>query len=122
MNKKGIIISVVASVVAVFVILIAIGLYRQKPAPVSDYRPTIVSPQLKQDTVAKPDNRELYRSDFMEGCLKGVSMYDYCDCTYDYLCDKYGIDTLFDAALNLESANSKAILEDGAEHCIHLFK
>lgn len=68
------------------------------------------------------DSRDVFRADYMEGCMVDANMFDFCTCNYEYLCDKYGVGAMAQAGLNLDSRESKDMIYDGVIHCLEYLK
>lgn len=60
------------------------------------------------------------RMEFNNGCVGGDANYDYCDCVFNYILNKYGESGLIDKALN-NYAELEAATIDGAIQCMHLY-
>jgi len=78
MNNKNIIIAVLTTIIATFLILAIIGM--------SDDKTTT--------TKSKVDSNEIinsnFRSGFVDGCMEEEATYKQCNCAYDTLEDTYG--------------------------------
>lgn len=84
--KKETTIAVLSTIVAVFVILMIIGLISNK--------------QEKDSMVSVPIEitSTQFKDSFIEGCMEGDSSYTLCSCAYTQLENKYGNDGLLDLA------------------------
>lgn len=60
------------------------------------------------------------RMEFNNGCVGGDGNYDYCNCVFNYILNKYGESGLVDMALN-NYAELEAATIDGAIQCMHLY-
>ena len=85
--RKNIIIAVLATVVAGFVILMILGLTVFNEDTVYESQ---VSPSLVQSDIPSEQNTDTAKKMYMKGCDDGT-MTDYCACTYDYLTARYTI-------------------------------
>ena len=105
MKNKNIIIAFVVIVIAIWLVVIA-------RTPLETTKDPIV---LTEDTDA-------YKEAYMEGCLEGgVVSYDYCDCTYEYMVDTYGLSAIMHVAVDyLETDDVPDEMTEAVDYCLNV--
>lgn len=63
---------------------------------------------------------EMMRTEFNNGCMGEGASYAFCNCAFNYMVNKYGVDKLIDLAL-YDSAQLESAAVDGALECMHLY-
>lgn len=85
--KKNIIISVLSTIVVVFIILMIVGL-------------------TTKEEVAQPDFKETIKENFMNACVpEGEGLYSFCNCSFEALYEELGSDGLVELENELIRTN-----------------
>lgn len=99
--------------IAVFVPLLIVGVFvglLLRPTP--------------KEVVKPSSNTETFLKYYIEGCMEsGEATYKYCSCSYEYIVEKYGFNTLLDESTDyvktgIVSEKLNSIAEDAVNNCI----
>ena len=106
MNKNNLLYLLIGGIV-VFAALIWLGSTEtSQPTPVSDAYVT-----------QPPALSDVFYENYMEGCNEDGDLYQYCNCTWDYLTDNYSIDELLWLDENLDSQETDRIVGEALNAC-----
>lgn len=105
--KKTIAITILSTMVVIFIILLTIGLNTKEATPV------------KSEKTNTYMNR--FKSEFMSSCVSENATYAYCSCTYEDLLNKLGENGFI--KMSVKYTDDEIIPDeiiDSAKQCIHL--
>jgi len=100
---------------AIFLIVLA-----ARPTPEPQVREVIREVEVTKKQTEQDEFYDSMEGYYMDGCYDGTNR-NYCQCTYDYMVNNYGLEALLDASIELdETGEYPYILNQAISACMHI--
>ena len=111
MNKNTKIVLIIFAVLVFFLIIISGASNRSDEA--------IKKTEIKETSTIDYSVRKEMKENYMLGCNEEGDLYEYCNCTFDYLVSELGWDGLINIMMDYYlSGEYQKIMVDAAFHCV----